>query len=658
MVSITDNAPGNPQVLELVGAGQGPLVSLSAMSLNFGPQPENINSLSQSITVANVGNQALSLGSPVESGPDVAQFFLSGRDITCGPTLAPGASCSIGAVFAPKSVGTFHALITLSDNSRGIANSTQAIALVGTATAAAPVASVEPSALTFGSIQVGTASGAQQVTLLNTGSIALNIASVLVSGSNAADFAIANAGAGQCPQGSSSLAVQASCGVNVRFAPSASDTPGSKSAALVIMDNAAGSPQTVALSGTASSPPLVQVAPASLHFAPQSSGTPSVAQIVTVTNTGASPLSISGFSISGTNLADFRQTNNCPPSLGGGASCIASVVFEPTFEASASRTAILSVADNASGSPQSVALSGSATQAGIQIVPSSINFSGQQAGTASSPQTITVTNSGTGNLSFSSVVASGGSDFIVGANTCSASQTPPGGNCTIQLTFSPACTNGAAARSASLTLADNVPGSPQSVPLSGTATGDFCFAPAAAATVAPGATATYTIVVNSPTAYKGTVSLTCANFPSASTCNVPASVNVPSQFAVSVATVASSLGPPVDRIRRPDGRFVRTAAADAILAELLTLLAIFAWRRSGDASSATAIGEKIARPCRATIFCAFFLSAALYMAACSGGGGDPPAASTPGTPAGSYAITVSGASTSTSSQITLALTVQ
>ena len=41
VVSFTDNAPGNPQVLELIGAGQGAFALLSTTSLNFGSQPEN-----------------------------------------------------------------------------------------------------------------------------------------------------------------------------------------------------------------------------------------------------------------------------------------------------------------------------------------------------------------------------------------------------------------------------------------------------------------------------------------------------------------------------------------------------------------------------------------------------------------------------------------
>jgi hypothetical protein len=656
VVSISDNASGNPQVLELIGAGQGPLVSLSTTTLNFGSQPENTNSLSQTITVANVGNQALTLQSPVESGPDVAQFFFSGKDITCGSSVAAGTSCAIGVVFAPKAIGTFHAQITLTDNSGGIANSTQIIAVAGTATAPAPVATVTPSGLAFGGIRVGTASGTQQVTVLNTGSTVLSVTSIATSGANTADFAVASFGSGACTLGRSTLAAQASCTVSVRFAPAATDSPGAKSAGLVITDNAAGSPQVVALSGTATASPTIQVSTPSLQFEPQSAGTASTTQIVTVTNPGTTSLSINGFSVGGANAADFRQANNCPPSLGAGAFCTVSVVFQPTFEASPTRSAILNISDNASGSPQLVALSGSATQAAIQISPTSINFGGQQAGTASSPQTITVTNTGTGNLSFSSVVVTGGSDFIVGANRCSASQTPPGQTCTIQLTFSPVCANGVATRNGNLMLTDNVPGNPQTVPLSGTATGDFCFMAASAVTIAPGQTANYTVVVNSPSGYKGTVSLTCANVPSASTCSIPASVNVPSQFAVSVPTTAGSStvasgGAP--------GMFSLTSKALAFA--LLLLIWIFAWclaRAAGRPEAPRSLaGSRLSH--RVTFLWVGALCASVWIAACSsGGGGDPAPASTPGTPAGAYSLMVTGTSPNTTAHVTLALTVQ
>ncbi len=79
--------------------------------------------------------------------------------------------------------------------------------------------------------------------------------------------------------------------------------------------------------------PTIQISPSSLSFAPQSVGIPSAAQTITVRNSGAGPLSINGISVTGTNAADFSETNNCPPSLAAGASCTVTVVFSP-FSAS------------------------------------------------------------------------------------------------------------------------------------------------------------------------------------------------------------------------------------------------------------------------------------------------------------------------------------
>jgi hypothetical protein len=647
VVSFTNNAPGSPQVLELVGAGQSAFALLSTTSINFGSVPENTVSLSLPITITNTGNQALALQSPVESGPDVAQFFLNGKDITCGTTLAAGASCSIGVVFSPKAIGTFHAQITITDNSGGVTNATQIVSLTGMGTAVAPVISVTPSAIAFGEVVVGTSSGAQQVTITSSGSAALNMTGIALSGANAADFAIVNSGANPCPTGSGSLVIGASCTVGIRFAPPAGDAAGSMSAILSVIDNAAGSPQVVSLTGAATVPPSIQISPASLNFSPQSVGIASAPQTVMMLNASAGSLSIGGVSVSGANAADFAETNNCPPSLRAAASCTLSVVFTPTALSTSTRTAAVNVTDNAPNSPQKIALIGSVTQAGISITPASINFGGQLAGTSGQPQTITVTNTGTGALSFSSIAVSGAVDFVVSANTCKGANVSAGGTCTVQVTFGPACTNGSAARSATLVLTDNVTGSPQSVALSGSATGDFCFDPSTTVSVAAGQTAVYSMVVDSPTAYKGSVSLTCAGAPATATCTSPASVTVPSQFTVSVATVAGSVAAPVRRgNRKIPGPTAWVVAITALL--------IFVF---GVASRAARVTDVQALWGKCALAAIALLAFSVWMTGCGGGGsgGDP--ASVAGTPAGTYSLTLTGTSPNTTAQVTLTLTV-
>jgi hypothetical protein len=653
VVSFTDNAPGNPQVLELIGAGQSAFALLSTSSINFGSQPENTTSLSVPITITNTGNQALALQSPVESGPDVAQFFLNGKDITCGTTLAAGASCSIGVVFSPKAIGTFHAQITITDNSGGVSNAAQVVSLTGAATSVAPLASVTPAAIAFGDIVAGTAGGAQQVAVASTGSAPLSMTGFAISGVNAADFAIVSSGANQCPTSGGTLAVGASCMISVRFSPPASDPAGAKIAILSVSDNVTGSPQTVALSGSATGLPTIQISPSSLSFAPQSVGIPSAAQTITVLNSGAGPLSINGISVTGTNAADFSETNNCPPSLAPGASCTVGVVFLPSLQAAASRAAVLDIADNATGSPQAVPLAGSATAASISISPASLNFGGQLAGTAGQPQAITVTNNGTGALSFSSIAVSGAVDFVVGANTCKGANIPAAGTCTVQLTFSPACTNGAAARNATLVLTDNVTGSPQNVPVSGMATGDFCFDPSSTATVTAGQTATYALIVDSATAYKGSVSLACAGIPATTTCTAPASVSVPSQFTVSVSTAASSVALPSIR------RAPKVSAAHLWLAALIIIL-IWAWAFGVSRHAPIqpgSFGRAAFRWVQFAVIPVALFGVSLWLDGCGGGSaaGDP---SVPGTPAGTYSFVLSGTSTNTTAQVTLTLTVQ
>jgi hypothetical protein len=82
----------------------------------------------------------------------------------------------------------------------------------------------------------------------------------------------------------------------------------------------------------------------------------STTQTVTLSNTGNAALSITSLALTGTNAGDFAQTNTCGSSLAGGANCTLVVWFTPSV--AGSEAASLSIADNCSGSPQTVSLSG------------------------------------------------------------------------------------------------------------------------------------------------------------------------------------------------------------------------------------------------------------------------------------------------------------
>ena len=104
---------------------------------------------------------------------------------------------------------------------------------------ATPITSLTYTNISFGSQYVGDTSTAPVVTLTNIGSATLNIAAIAVAGPNADDFVEKNT----C----GSIETGGTCTISVAFTP---NMPTPEEAAITIFDNAADSPQTVALTGT------------------------------------------------------------------------------------------------------------------------------------------------------------------------------------------------------------------------------------------------------------------------------------------------------------------------------------------------------------------------------------------------------------------------
>jgi O-glycosyl hydrolase len=91
-------------------------------------------------------------------------------------------------------------------------------------------------------------------------------------------------------------------------------------------------------------------------------------QPVTVTNNGTANLNISNITISGTNAADFGETDNCGNPVGAGSNCTINITFVPSL--AGPETATVTIADNAAGSPQEIALMG--TGASVSVNWSSV----------------------------------------------------------------------------------------------------------------------------------------------------------------------------------------------------------------------------------------------------------------------------------------------
>ena len=100
--------------------------------------------------------------------------------------------------------------------------------------------------------------------------------------------------------------------------------------------------------------PTVNLSPTGLNFGNQKVGTTSAPMTVKLTNRGAGALFISSIVLSGN--PDFSLTNNCGSTLAPNKSCTLSVTFAPVT--TGTRTATITINDNALNSPQKVALTG------------------------------------------------------------------------------------------------------------------------------------------------------------------------------------------------------------------------------------------------------------------------------------------------------------
>jgi hypothetical protein len=438
------NGDGAPDVLSSVPGGASvstyymadtPVAFASSGLLNFSYEVVGITSPALQLTFTNAGAAPLTVGAATISG----DFAIS--DNTCPASLAIGGSCVLDITFTPTATGTRTGTLTIPSNSVG---GNAMIALAGTGEGSGPVIVVSPLSLVYGAQAVGTVSSPQSFTVSSVGGTAVAITSIVASG----DFVQTN----NCP---TTLAANGgSCTVTVTFQPTAT---GNRTGVVTLTDSAG--TQAVTLTGTGIAPSVL-LSPGSLTFATQLIKTSSKAQTVAMINTGSASLTITSIAITGADPADFTQANTCGSSLAINGSCTITVTFKP--QAINTRTASVSITDNASGSPQTVALSGVGTQ--VKIFPASLNFGSITIGT-SSTKTVTFTNSGstTVNITGVSITGTNAAEYSQ-TNTCGSSVASKK-NCTITVTFTPSAKG---KQTGTLSISDDGGGSPQNASLTGT----------------------------------------------------------------------------------------------------------------------------------------------------------------------------------------------
>jgi hypothetical protein len=487
---------------------------------------------------------------------------------------------------------------------------------------------LNPAGLVFSAQSIGTTSQPQTVTLTNQGSQTLNIASIAIGGTDPQDFAETNT----C---GTSVAAGGQCTISVTFTPTAT---GLSKAEIDITDNAPGSPQVVSLSGSTST---LQLSASTLAFGNQEIGSTSAAQSVVATNQGTTAVTFTSITASGS----FSETDNCTKApLQPGTNCAISVTFTPL--AVGSSVGALMLNDNAPGSPQEVQLTGTGVQPStttvLQISPASLNFGSQNVGTTSPSQAVSVTNQGTTSVTFASITVSGA---FAETDNCTAAPLQPGAGCTINVTFTPVTAGSA---SGSLTLSDNVAGSPQVVPLTGTGAtqqSDFTIsAQPSSATISAGQTASYTLTLAPIGTFSQAVSLNCSGLPAEATClasSNPVTVSAATNVTLQISTTARTLAPagPWMRTGPPSvRRIVVCVWLGLLLLAVLLSTVLPGWRVR-----------------RAFSVLALAVTVTLLSTACNGG---TRSGVVSGTPAGTYQVTVVGTSGSLSHSATVGLQVK
>ena len=175
-------------------------------------------------------------------------------------------------------------------------------------------------------------------------------------------------------------------------------------------------------------------------------------------------------------LAEFSKP------VAPGSSCTISVKFTPV--GTGTRTASITLSDNALNSPQIITLSGTGASATgptttVSLSTSTLSFPSTIVGTTSNVQYITVSNTGNAPFVLTDISLTGTDFASAGLGTCGISiPVAPGSSCTVSVKFTPV---GTGTRTASITLSDNALNSPQIVTLSGTgasATGPTAVLPA------------------------------------------------------------------------------------------------------------------------------------------------------------------------------------
>jgi len=355
LVSADGGTPVAAPLVESWTAGSTHTIATTSPQTSAGVQNvfsswSDSGAISHSITVPSTAttytasfNTQYQLTTQASPSADGTVTPASGSYFASGATIPVTATANSGFTFSnwTSTGGSFDSTTAASTNFHMPA--APATVTGNFTTAAQPQVTLNPTSVNFGNVYLHTMVS-QEIMVQNTGNATLIFTSITLTGKNGGGmFRVQNS----CPK---TLAVGHTCDVVVYFT---ANQIGPRSNTLSFFDNAPGSPQQVGFTATVINP-VATPNPTQVNFGTVKQGHSKKIN-VTITNTGTTQLTITNVSITGADMGDFGQINNCT-SLAPNRSCIVSVTFTPTT--TGYRSADLTVTDNTQGGTTTVPLMG------------------------------------------------------------------------------------------------------------------------------------------------------------------------------------------------------------------------------------------------------------------------------------------------------------
>ena len=257
---------------------------------------------------------------------------------------------------------------------------------------------------------------------------------------------------------------------------------------------------------------------------------------------------------------------------------------------------------------------------------SSVNF-GVHPINSSNSNSVTLTNTGNAPLNVAGLAIMGADPGQFGqSNNCGV--LPANSSCTITVQFTPSRTGNLAA---TLSVVDNALDTPQVISLSGSGS-DFALSPASAnLAINAGATGTVPLTVTPVSGFAQAVTFSCSGLPSEATCTFSPSTVTPSGSGTNTVLTVATTAPSGAAMLSPL-RYFTGFSTTALVLCFLPLVVPKSLRRQFQ------------------ILLSVF--ALLSLGACGGGGATSQHNSNPGTPPGTYTVTISAVSGSSSPALT------